>query len=339
MKLLLIKTSSMGDVIHTLPALTDAMQQVPNLEVTWVVEESFSEIPSWHPAVKNIIPIALRRWRKSLLKYVLNGEIKQCISAIRAQQYDVIIDAQGLLKSAWIAKLAHGKSFGYAKGSSKEPVAWAYNCPQTIDRNQHAVKRLRELLAKSLGYPEPQSSPDYGIEAHFNPSGQKQSLMFVHGTTWPSKHWPQAYWLKLAQLLSQQGYCIKVPNSNAAELERAKKLAEVSSLVEILPKTSLTQLASIMASMQAVIAVDTGLSHLAAALNIPTITLYGPTDPAKIGTYGQHQVHLKTAFACCGKKICAKASNQVLNPPCYTELTPDLVYSNLQSLLQSANLP
>ncbi|MDO8954052.1 MAG: lipopolysaccharide heptosyltransferase I [Gammaproteobacteria bacterium] len=335
MKLLLIKTSSMGDVIHALPALTDAMQNIPNLEVTWVVEEGFKDIPSWHPAVKKVIPIALRRWRKSLWKYLRNDEIRQFIKALRKEQYDVIIDAQGLMKSAVLTKLARGKRFGFGKGSTKEPVAWAYHCPQIVARNQHAVKRLRELFAKSLSYTEPTSIPDYGIANYFNPSAQKTDLLFVHGTTWPTKHWPEAYWIELAKIVTAQGYKIKIPVSNPIESQRAEHIAAISSQIEILPKMNLTALAKIIANVQGIVAVDTGLSHLAAALNIPTVTVYGPTDPNKIGTMGQHQIHLKTPFACCGNRVCTKTNpSQIISPPCYTDITPDKVWTNLQSLLQ-----
>ncbi|MDF2529634.1 MAG: ADP-heptose--LPS heptosyltransferase [Gammaproteobacteria bacterium] len=334
MKLLLIKTSSMGDVIHALPALTDAMQHFPNLRVDWVVEEGFIDIPTWHPAVNKVIPIAMRRWRKSLWQNLKNGEIKQFVKALRQQKYDVIIDAQGLIKSALITRLAKGKRFGFGKGSTKEPVAWAYHCPQIISRNQHAVTRLRELFAKCLNYPMPDSKPDYGITPFFSRSELKQDVMFVHGTTWPSKHWPEAYWIELANTLTQAGYKLKLPHSNQVEKDRAELIAKVSSQIEVLPKMTLTELGHEIAKMKAIVAVDTGLSHLAAALNIPTVTLYGPTDPNKIGTMGQNQIHLASHFACCRKKVCTYVnSTQIMNPPCYTEITPAKVWANLQTII------
>jgi heptosyltransferase-1 len=333
MKVLLIKTSSMGDIIHALPALTDAMKHIPNLKVDWIVEEGFSEIPAWHPAVNKVIPIAFRRWRKSLWNALKSGEIKAFFKSLRQEKYDIVIDAQGLIKSAVITRLARGKRFGFGKGSTKEPVAWAYQHPQTVARNQHAVKRLRELFAKCFNYPEPNSAPDYGIADYFGSSETKEPIMFVHGTTWPTKHWPENYWIELAKMLSAAGLKVNIPNGNQKEKARAEKIAQVSPYIQVLPKMNLTELAKLIAKTKAVVAVDTGLSHLAAALNIPTVTLYGPTDPMKIGTAGQHQIHISTTFDCCRQRNCTRSDSQGIYPPCYTEITPARVWDSLQTLL------
>jgi heptosyltransferase-1 len=334
MKLLLIKTSSMGDVIHVLPALSDALQHIPNLKVDWLIEEGFSDIPSWHPAVNKVIPVALRRWRKSIWQNLKNGEIKRFFKALRQEKYDVIIDAQGLLKSAVMTRFARGKRFGFGKGSSKEPVFWAYHCPVSVCQNQHAVKRLRQLFARSLDYPEPNSVPDYGIAPYFSQSQTKENLMFVHGTTWPTKHWPEPYWIELAKMVCEAGLKVIIPSGNQIEKERAERIAKISMQIEVLAKMNLTELAKVMAQTKAVVAVDTGLSHLAAALNIPTLTLYGPTDPKKIGTMGQNQIQLTSHFPCCRQRNCSSPDcNKAISPPCFAEITPAKVWDRLQTLL------
>jgi heptosyltransferase-1 len=334
MKVLIIKTSSMGDIIHALPALTDAMKRIPMLRVDWVVEEGFRDIPTWHPAVNKVIPIAFRRWRKSLWKSLISGEVKAFFKALRQERYDLVLDAQGLMKSAVITRLARGKRVGFGKSSSKEPVAWAYHETITVGRNQHAVTRLRELFSKCFNYPQPDSIPDYGIAQHFASDETKKNILFVHGTTWPTKHWPEAYWLELAKILTQAGLTVSIPNANAIERERAERIAQVSTHIEVLPKMNLTELAKVIANTQAIVAVDTGLSHLAAALNVPTLSLYGPTDPKKIGTMGQNQIHIESTFNCCRQKICTLAKkDQAIHPPCYNEITPAKVWENLQTLL------
>ena len=102
MRVLLVKTSSLGDVIHTLPALTDAQRAIPGIQFDWVVEEGFAEIPAWHPAVAQVIPVAIRRWRKHPLQTLRSGEWRRFKARLRETHYDLVIDAQGLLKSAWL---------------------------------------------------------------------------------------------------------------------------------------------------------------------------------------------------------------------------------------------
>src|SRR3990167_6212023 len=150
MKILLIKMSSLGDLIHTLPALSDALQAIPALKIDWVVEDTFVDIPAWHPAVKTIFPIRLRHWRKNIFSRQTLVEIKNCYRALRTEKYDLIIDAQGLLKSMLIAKCAHGNIAGYDKASAREWLAsYGYHLQFSVDKNQHAITRIRALFAKA----------------------------------------------------------------------------------------------------------------------------------------------------------------------------------------------
>ncbi len=299
MRVLIVKTSSMGDVLHTLPALTDAQQAIPGIRFDWVVEEGFAQIPSWHPAVERVIPVAIRRWRKAWFSAAIKAERETFRKAVQAQKYDAIIDAQGLVKSAaLVTRLAHGVKHGMDWRSAREPLASLfYNRRHGIAKQQHAVERTRELFAVSLGYVKPHSRGDYAIAAHFlnRPADNAgEYAVFLHATTRDDKHWPEANWRELIALLSESGIRIKLPWGAPHEEERAKRLAEGFDYVDVLPRMSLEEVARVLARAKFVISVDTGLSHLTAALDRPNITLYGPTDPGLIGGYGKNQVECRS---------------------------------------------
>lgn len=295
MRVLIVKTSSMGDVLHTLPALTDAMRAIPDIRFDWVVEEGFAQIPSWHEAVDRVIPVAIRRWRKAWFSAPIKAERKAFRDAIQAVKYDAIIDAQGLVKSAaLVTRLAHGIKHGMDWSSAREPLASLfYNRRHHIAKQQHAVERTRELFAKSLGYTKPETQGDYAIAQHFLGSltpAEAPYCVFLHATTRDDKHWPEENWRELIRLLGERGLRIKLPWGAPHEEARAKRLAEGFDYVEVLPRLSLEKVAHVLAGAEFVVSVDTGLSHLTAALDRPNITLYGPTDPGLIGGYGKNQV-------------------------------------------------
>lgn len=294
MQVLIVKTSSMGDVLHTLPALTDAMQAIPGIHFDWVVEEGFSQIPHWHPAVDRVIPVALRRWRKNWFAKETRQQRNNFKQQVQQRQYDIVIDAQGLIKSAaLVTRLAHGSKHGLDWHSAREPLASCfYQHRHLVDKQQHAVERIRELFAKSLGYEKPHNTGDYAIAARFlsHPLADAgKYLVFLHATTRDEKHWPEQHWRQLIELLAPSGLKIKLPWGAEHEHQRALRLADGFEHVEVLPKLTLEQVAAVLAGAKAVVSVDTGLSHLAAALDRPNITLYGPTDPGLIGGYGLNQ--------------------------------------------------
>ena len=299
MKVCVIKTSSMGDVIHTLPALTDAQKVIPNLSIDWVVEENFAEIPRWHSAVNRVIPIALRRWRKSPFSIQTRNEWKNYRTLLQAENYDAVIDAQGLIKSALFAtRFAQGVKHGYDRQSIREPLAsFFYDKKYAISYQQHAVERIRQLFAQSLGYELPQVQGDYGIARHFlHQTSEKNYVVFIHSTTRADKHWKESEWQKLIEKITALSDCeIRLPWGNELEKARAERLAQVDSKVIVLPKLTLTELAEQLANAQAVVSVDTGLAHLTAALDKPNITLYGSTDPKLIGCYGKNQYYLSAS--------------------------------------------
>ncbi|MBE2895073.1 lipopolysaccharide heptosyltransferase RfaC [Spirabiliibacterium falconis] len=295
MKVCIVKTSSMGDILHTLPALTDAKQAIGDITFDWVVEENFAEIPHWHAAVEQVIPIAIRRWRKHLFQSAVWSEWKAYRTRLQQRHYDVVIDAQGLFKSAFFAtRLAQGIKCGYDRHSIREPIATLfYDKHYNIARQQHAVERIRQLFADVLGYSLPAHKGDYAIAQHFQHQGtQPPYCVFIHATTRDEKHWQENYWRELIARTTALGITVKLPWGNANERARAERLAQGFEHATVLPKTSLGEIASILANATSVVAVDTGLSHLTAALDVPCIGLYGATDPKLIGSYGKHQTAL-----------------------------------------------
>lgn len=282
----------MGDVLHTLPALTDAMQALSNICFDWVIEENFAQIAAWHPAVRQVIPVAIRRWRNDWFGLSSRQERYDFKYQLQQHYYDAIIDAQGLMKSAvLVTRIANGEKHGMDFKSAREPFAsWFYNKRHNIDKKQHAIERIRQLFATSLGYLLPSSPGDYAIASYFKPQISKVPyLIFLHSTTCSDKHWPESYWRTLIKHAIDVGYHIKLPWQVKCEQLRAQRLARGFRQVEVLPQLKLAQIAEQLVGATAVVSVDTGLSHLAAALDRHNVTLYGPTDPKLIGGYGRNQ--------------------------------------------------
>lgn len=327
-RVLIVKTSSMGDVIHTLPAVSDACDIFPDIEFDWVVEEAFSEIPAWHPRVEKVIPVAIRRWRKNIFKLIGSDEWSRFRSDIGRQHYDCIIDAQGLIKSALLTLFAKGEIYGYDRHSAREPLASiAYQKKIVVAKDQHAVERTRELFAKALGYEKPKSAPNYGIDRkRFGEQAEPPYVLFLHGTTRADKHWPDEYWQTLCRLLCDAGINIKLPWWTDAEQRRARFIAEVHPRAEVLSRTHLAGMANVIASAQAVVAVDTGLGHLAAALAVPALSLYGSTSPKLVGAYGPNQFHL------CAQDF-TRSNVSVVKPEVFAPLTPAVVFARVRDML------
>jgi heptosyltransferase-1 len=287
LQILLVKTSSMGDVIHNLPVIADIRAHFPDARFDWMVEESFAEIPRLHADVRNIIPVAVRRWRKSIFSRNTWREICDLKAHLNQTQYDAVIDTQGLLKSAVLTKLAHGKTYGMDYHSAREPIASLfYNSKHAVSRQQHAVPRNRALAALALNYPIPESAPNYGLEQmKYSTELELPNpyVLFLHGTSRDSKLWPTPYWVALAHHLEQLKINVLLPWSNPAEKNRAQAIADQTNNVIVLPKLKLTSIAGVLANAVLNIGVDTGLMHLSTALNKPSIAIYTDTNPEFTG--------------------------------------------------------
>lgn len=289
MRILIVKISSLGDVIHNLPVVSDIKRHFPNAVVDWCVEENFAAIPRLHPAVDKIIPVALRRWRKALFKASTWREINAFLAELKTQSYDLVIDTQGLLKSALLARRAYGPVAGYAAESAREPLAARfYDRHFTVSTVVHAVVRNRRLAAAALGYAV-DGEPDYGITAavtDFDWLPAKAYVVFLTATSRDDKLWPEPHWLALGQRLHALGYSAVLPGGSFVERERAARLAAAIPEAIAAPPLSIPQLAALLAGGRAAIGVDTGLTHLAVALKTPTVAIYTATDPGLTGVLG-----------------------------------------------------
>ncbi len=291
-RILLIKTSSLGDVIHNCPVIHDIRNQFTDAQIDWVVEENFADIPRMHAEVNQVYAVAMRRWRKQLFKRKTWQEISQFKQQIQKNQYDIIVDTQGLLKSALITKLAKGVKHGYDKKSIREPIASKfYDVTHACSYQQHAVVRNRTLVALSLGYAPPTDAPNYGLSTEKLASVPPGKYVIgLHGTSKDSKLWPTLHWINLGKALAEHGYHLVLPWASAEEESRANVIKTALSNATVLDKLTIGQLAVVINHTQAAVGVDTGLSHLAAALNIPTVAIYTDTNPALTGVMaGAHQ--------------------------------------------------
>lgn len=299
--ILVVKTSSLGDVVHALPAVTDAVRAIPGLRCDWLVERAFAEIPAWHPAVDRVIRCDMRGWRRNLGRTVFGGDWVRFRAELRQTRYDLVIDAQGLVKSAWLARQALGPLAGPGRGSAREPLAARfYDRGYVVPCHDaaHAVERARRLFAQALDYPLPQTPPDAGLDrARFPlPDLAQPYVMLLHGTTWTSKRWPLPQWSALAAWLAGRGLRVVLPWGSAAEHADAEAIAAACGGL-VLPRLDLTAVGGWLARARACVGVDTGLAHLAAALGTPQVTLYGPTLPQLTGAVGDRQVWLTSTEA------------------------------------------
>lgn len=300
MRVLIVKLSSMGDVIHTLPAICDANRHFDELKFDWVVEKGFAEIPSWFPTVTNVLPIQLRNWRKSPFAKDTRKQFRHFVQMLRAEEYDLIIDAQGLIKSSFVSAIARGKQVvGFDKHSARE--GWAsllYSRKLACAYEQHAIDRIRKLFAYALGYEQPDLEQiDYGLQADSLPVSDSPYVIFFHGASADYKLWPVSKWQDLGQRMQQAGYKIYLPWGSENERQRAETIAASldDTQVMVLPRMSLSELKELILQAAGIISVDTGLAHLSAALDKLNIVLYASTDPKKIGTKGANQYHLSMA--------------------------------------------
>lgn len=344
-RILLLKTSSLGDVIHCLPALTDAREAIPGVEFDWVVEEAFASIPGFHPGVREVIEVAIRRWRRHPFETWRSRAWADFRTRIRNARYDLILDAQGLLKSALLTRLNAAPSAGYDRHSIREPLASRfYNRRYAVGRELHAVERIRALFAQALGYPVPKGQGRYGLDRSRIPRTlvpDGDYLVFCHGTTWRTKLWPLHYWQQLAQKVVAEGFSLYLPWGNEEEKIRAQRIAGDLPGAHVCARCSLAEVAGLIGHARGVVSVDTGLGHLAAALDIPTVSLYGPTRPGLTGNYGLNQSILASRLDCahCMSKKClitdGPSEKYPVFPPCFEELSPDYVWKTLKQTMQA----
>jgi heptosyltransferase I len=285
---LFVKTSSLGDVIHHMPALTEARRHHPEHRLAWVVEESFAPLVRLHPAVDEVIPVASRRWRRSLPGPSIWREVATFGRALRARHYDAIIDTQGLIRSALIARAARGRRHGYDAASIRESAASLfYDVRHSVERGQHAIVRNRVLTGLALGY-VPEGPPDYGLDrAQLSAPSVDRYAVLLQATARRAKEWPAEHWVALGQSLRARNLRLVLPWGNARERERSRVIAAALPNADVPDLQPLDAVARLIAGASLVVGVDTGLLHLAGALGVPLVAIFVGSEPGLTGPMGQ----------------------------------------------------
>lgn len=294
LKILLVRLSSMGDIIHTLPSVSDLATHYPNAALHWVAEEGFADLPALHPRVAQVLPFALRRWRRQLTHPATRAEMAALRDRLQAERYDLVIDSQGLLKSAITARLTGSPVAGYDRRSIREPLASLfYHRRFTVSWQLHAAERCRALTGRALGY-TPAGPVQYGLQVPpyagadgaaplASTDGHKPYAVLLTATSRDDKLWPEAHWVALGQVLAARGLAAVLPWGNPVEQARASRIASSIPGAQLAPRLGLREAAGLLAGAACVVGVDTGLVHLATAVGTPTVALYVASDPALNG--------------------------------------------------------
>jgi heptosyltransferase-1 len=294
-EILFLKTSSMGDVLHHMPAVTDTRRRFPQARITWVVDELYAPLAALHPAVNEIVPIAVRRWRKRLHELPTWNEIREATTRLRSHRYDAVIDTQGLVRTALMTRVISGSSHGYDSDSIREPFASRfYENTHRVSWDLHVIARNRTLTGHALGY-EPDGAPDYGFDrSYFKAEAAAPYAVLFHATAKTNKEWPEERWIEVGQSLAARGLQIILPWGNDAERERSERIAAQVPNATVPERKPILEVGKLIAGATLVVGVDTGFLHIAAALGVPTAAVFTilkshtalPVGPGKIEMAG-----------------------------------------------------
>jgi heptosyltransferase-1 len=285
-KILIVRTSSLGDLVHMLPAISDIAAHVPDAQIDWIVEESFAEIPAWHPAVHEVITVAHRRWRKNWWSAQTRAERAALRAKLQARQYDIVLDMQALMKSIWLVRQTHGLRHGLDFKSAREPLAsFFYNVKHRVKFWQPAVIRQRELAAAAFGYTY-QGEPDFGLQRFTESTAVEPYAVIMPSASRDDKLWPATDWQTVFDHLQKHGLALKLLAGNPAETARAHTLITERSQAEVLPRMNLTDSAHVLARARLMVGLDSGLTHLSAGLGRPTIGIYKASTPVRTPLQG-----------------------------------------------------
>jgi heptosyltransferase-1 len=290
-RLLIVKTSSMGDVVHAAPVVADVRRHHPGAVIDWLVESPFAAIPQLHPGVRRVWPMAWRKWRGQLLKAATWRTMSTLRDDLRDQRYELVLDLQGLLKSALWARQAGAPVVGYDRDSIREPLAARlYQRTATVSRELHAVQRCRRLAAAHLGYAVPDGAPEFGLCA---PSGgwarRGRYAVLIPNASRPEKLWPERHWVAVGRRFLELGWTPLVLWGRPQEQTLAERIA-AGCEGDVPPFLKVGEMAAVLAGAQHVVGLDTGFSHLAAALGRPTLGIYCDHDPGLAGITGPGRV-------------------------------------------------
>lgn len=294
-RVLLVKLSSLGDVIHHLPAVTDLARHRPDAHIAWAVEEAYAGLVGMHAGVHEVIPVGLRSLRGGPLAPAKWRRLAQARHRLARGKWDYVIDSQGLLKSALVSSAAGGNVFGMDRKSARERIAARfYDVKLAVARERHAVERNRDLVGQVFGY-RPATRVRYGIGIAAQPPAWapvQPYAVLLHAASRPHKAWPDDRWTALGAILSASGYSCVLPGGSDAERSRAARLAATIPGAIAAPASTLAEIAALLGHAALVAGVDTGLTHLAVALGRPTAGIYVATRPELTGLYGENGVNL-----------------------------------------------
>jgi heptosyltransferase I len=281
---LIIRPSSLGDIVHALPIVHDIRRHRPDIAVDWVAEEAFAPLLAMHRGVDRVIPVALRRWRRKILDRATWREAAAFRRALIRDRYDLVLDLQEQIKGALLAWLARGPVHGPDRASIREPAAsLSYRRRYRIDPAQHLIDRCRQLAAAAFGYPL-DGPPHFDLVAPPPVAAPETPYaVFVHVSSRADKLWPEAHWRALIAHFTQAGLAVLLPWGSSDEAERSSRLADGIAGAVVGARRELPEIAALLARAEVVCGVDTGLVHLAAALGTPTVALFVATDPTLAG--------------------------------------------------------
>jgi heptosyltransferase-1 len=307
MRLLIVKTSSMGDVVHALPVVADVLRHQPGARIEWLVEAAFAAIPQLHPGVQRVLPMSWRKWRRALWAGATWKAMRELRAELQHEPYDLVLDLQGLVKSALWARQAKGPVAGYDRGSAREPAAaWAYQRRVAVPRDLHAVQRCRMLAAAHLGYPVPGEPPEFGLRAPAPGWGPKAPYaVLIPNASRKEKLWPERHWVAVGKRLRERGLVPVVLWGADEEQTLAERIAADCD-GDVPPFLRVGEMAAVLAGARQVVGLDTGFTHLAAAFGRPTIGIYCDHEPGLAGITGPGRV------ASIGGKWQVPARNDVL---------------------------
>ena len=291
MRLLIVKTSSMGDVVHAAAAVTDIGRALPGIEIDWLVEAPFAAIPQMHFGVRRVLPMAWRKWRQQLLKGATWSAMGELRRALKGGGYDLVLDLQGLLKSALWARQAGAPMAGYDGASARESqAAWFYTHKAAVPRDLQAVERCRRLAAATVGYPMPTTPPEFGLRPPaptWLPRGEY--AVIIPNASRKEKLWPERLWVEVGKRLRDVGWQPIVLWGSDSEQTLAERIA-AGCEGDVPPFLRVGEMAALLQGARTVVGLDTGFTHLAAALGRPTLGIYCDHEPGLAGITGPGRV-------------------------------------------------
>ena len=288
LNVLIVRVSSLGDVVHNMPMLADILRHYPDANIDWVVEEAYEDLVRLNSHVRHVIPIGLRRWRKNIFNAATRTEITNFYRRLRTERYDLVFDTQGLIKTGIVMRMARlspgGKRVGLAnatEGSGYEPFSRIFHTTSvSVGLHTHAVTRARLVAAFILNY-SVATPPDFALQTvpvAAEPSlawlPKQEYAVFFHATARAAKQWQAGHWIDIAKVLERKGLIILLPWGSESERNAANALGAAIPNARVLPALSVMDAVVLIQHAALIIGLDTGLTHIAAACSRPTIELY-----------------------------------------------------------------